>query len=244
MKNARIDIGSIRREQIVEAAMSIIAQQGIQHLSLSEIEEEARMSRGQLTYYFRTKEDILLAVFHRVVELMRRRIETPNQESEADPCRFANLGAWELAQHILEKILTEPPPNPAFGALQHTFLAQSNHREDFRQALAQLYELWRADMTRRIEADLARRTPSSVSPRALASFIQALMHGLAMQKMADPEAIDAEEMIELCRDLLGNVLPLATKNQQPSAKKSRKSTPRRTTGRRTRGAGRSPRSPS
>src|SRR5262249_3163942 len=210
MKNARIDIGSIRREQIVEAAMSIIAQQGIQHLSLSEIEAQARMSRGQLTYYFRTKEDILLAVFQRVVELMRRRIESPGEvEAQADPCRFADLGAWELARHILEKILTEPPPNPAFGALQHTFLAQINHREDFRQALAQLYELWRADMTRRIEADLARR-PSSVSPRALASFIQALMHGLAMQKMADPEAIDAQEMIALCRDLLGNVLPLAT----------------------------------
>ncbi len=65
MKSPRVDVGRIRREQIVEAAVAIIAEQGIQNLSLSEIEKRAGMSRGQLTYYFPSKEDILLAVFDR-----------------------------------------------------------------------------------------------------------------------------------------------------------------------------------
>ena len=39
MKNARVDVGAIRREQIVEAAVSVITEQGLQNLSLSEIEE-------------------------------------------------------------------------------------------------------------------------------------------------------------------------------------------------------------
>ena len=52
MKTPRIDVGSIRRDQIVQAAVSIIAEQGLQNLSLSEIEKKAGMSRGQLTYYF------------------------------------------------------------------------------------------------------------------------------------------------------------------------------------------------
>ena len=73
MKSARIDIGTIRREQIVDAAVSIIAEQGIQHLSLSEIEKKAGMSRGQLTYYFRAKEDILVAAFDRLIEMMSER---------------------------------------------------------------------------------------------------------------------------------------------------------------------------
>ena len=42
MKNGRINIGSIRREQIVEAAAAVIAEQGIQNLSLSEIEQKVR----------------------------------------------------------------------------------------------------------------------------------------------------------------------------------------------------------
>src|SRR5437867_13198102 len=70
MKTARIDIGAIRREQIVEAAVAVIAEQGLQNLSLSEIERKAGMSRGQLTYYFSGKEAILLGVFDRTIGLL------------------------------------------------------------------------------------------------------------------------------------------------------------------------------
>src|SRR5262245_58107831 len=59
MRKARPDIANTRREQIVEAAVAVITEQGLQNLSLSEIEQKAGMSRGQLTYYFKAKEDIL-----------------------------------------------------------------------------------------------------------------------------------------------------------------------------------------
>ena len=52
MNQSRIDITFIRKEQIVDAAVCVIAQQGLQNFSLSEIEKKAHMSRGQLTYYF------------------------------------------------------------------------------------------------------------------------------------------------------------------------------------------------
>ena len=47
MKSHRIDIQSLRREQIVEAAVAIITEQGLQNLSLSEIEKRAGMSRAR-----------------------------------------------------------------------------------------------------------------------------------------------------------------------------------------------------
>src|SRR5580698_4675454 len=77
----RIDIGSIRREQIVEAAIGIIVHHGLHQLSLSKIEQAAGMKRGQLTYYFPTKEEILLAVFDRLVQMMHQRME-----GSAGPC--------------------------------------------------------------------------------------------------------------------------------------------------------------
>ena len=73
MKNGRVDVGRVRREQIVEAAVAVIAEQGLQSLSLSEIEKRAGMSRGQLTYYFPAKEDILLAVFDRLLLVVEDR---------------------------------------------------------------------------------------------------------------------------------------------------------------------------
>src|SRR6266436_9746122 len=102
MKQTRIDIGSIRREQIVEAAVTVIAEQGLQNLSLSEIENRAGMSRGQLTYYFPAKEDILLAVFDRVVAMMHQRVGKPEgADAEND--------SWEWVRHLLHVIGTQPP---------------------------------------------------------------------------------------------------------------------------------------
>src|SRR5215471_983041 len=99
MKSQRIDIAGIRREQIVEAAVAVIAQQGLQNLSLSEIEKKAGMSRGQLTYYFPAKEDILLAVFDRLVLLTHQRVGTPGDAPPED------ASGWDWVEHLLNKLL-------------------------------------------------------------------------------------------------------------------------------------------
>src|SRR5579872_7376994 len=133
MKQPRIDIRRIRREQIVEAAVAVIAEQGIQNLSLSEVETRAGMSRGQLTYYFPTKEEILLAVFDRLLQLMYQRLGQPKGDPEPSPHAGASTktngaaqegqaGTWEWTRHLFEALLLRPPVSPEFNALQYTFL--------------------------------------------------------------------------------------------------------------------------
>ena len=215
MKSQRIDIASIRREQIVEAAVSVITEQGIQNLSLSEIEKKAGMSRGQLTYYFPAKEDILLAVFDRLVQRIHERVGKPegkNSDSQS---------GWKWVEHLLNRLIIQPPVSPEFGCLQYTFLSQIGHREDFRKRLASLYESWRSNLALGLATDMAALPLArQVSPRALATLVQALLHGLAMQKTADPNAFDREEIVHLCLDVLGIYLwskPLAPKKRKPAA---------------------------
>src|SRR5437763_16755382 len=126
MKSARIDVARIRREQIVEAAVAVIAEQGLQNLSLSEIEKKAGMSRGQLTYYFPTKEDILLAVFDRMMAMMHER----ERAGEGPPgCPMFEAG-WERIRGFLSFFILQPPEAPEFHAVQYTFLSQISHRDD------------------------------------------------------------------------------------------------------------------
>jgi AcrR family transcriptional regulator len=127
-----VDVSGIRKQQIVEAAVAVIAEQGLQHLSLSEIEKKAGMSRGQLTYYFPAKEDILLAVFDQLIRVLRERAEAAHGEGGKFPLPPPG---WERASLLLGKMLTEPPPMPELGPLQYTFLAQVGHREDFSERL-------------------------------------------------------------------------------------------------------------
>jgi AcrR family transcriptional regulator len=228
MKSARIDIASIRREQIVDAAVAVIAKQGLHNLSLSEIENAADMKRGQLTYYFKHKEDILLAVFDRVLERMYQRLgKCPGvEESNGKPD-----SSWPLVGHLLEAMLVRPPLSPEFGVLQYTFLSQIGYREDFRLRLAALYEEWRSSMAEGLANDLTEANGArKVSPRLLASLIQALFHGLSTQLAADPRAFDGQEMATLCLDVLGAYMGIgearAVSPRKPGAKHKPTSRPR------------------
>jgi AcrR family transcriptional regulator len=250
MKSPRIDVARIRREQITEAAVAVIAEQGLHNLSLSEIEKRAGMSRGQLTYYFPTKEEILLAVFDRLLLLMYQRLGRPEGAAAPPPAAGANAkangaaaegqcprgegqaGAWEWTCHLFEALLLRPPVSPEFNALQYTFLSQLGYREDFRRRLASLYEQWRGNMAQGLADDLARgKAARAVPPRAMASLIQALLHGLAMQSAADPGAFDREEMVRLCLDLLGSYLGTGAAPAAADGKRAR----RRPAGPKTRG---------
>jgi AcrR family transcriptional regulator len=217
MRKPRVEIGKLRRSQIVEAAVSVIAEKGLQELSLSAIEAKTGMSRGQLTYYFRTKEEILLAVFDRLLEMLRRRVQT-DPEHPAVQC---DLAGWERMAAFLHWFILTPPHDPSFHALQHTFLSQIGHRDDFRQRLASLYEEWRGHMTADVTAETGR--PAGVSARTVASFVQAVFHGLSMQRAADPDAYDRREMLTLLLELLGGYLRPAgaTGNNGRSRRSSR-----------------------
>jgi hypothetical protein len=126
---------------------------------------------------------------------------------------------WDWAKHLLEKIIGELPLNSQFGVLQYTFLSQIGHREDFRRRLATLYEEWRSQMAAGLAVDLDRHPATRhISPRALASVIQALLHGLRMQMAADPQAFDRQEVLALCLDMLS----LYMKNP-PQTRKPRRS---------------------
>jgi AcrR family transcriptional regulator len=202
MRTPRVDVARIRREQVIEAAVAVIAEQGLQNLSLSEIEQKAGMSRGQLTYYFPAKEGILLAVFDRLLQLMKERVRAGGDSRCACPGE-----PWERLRHFLTKFLLEPPLVPEFHSLQYTFLSQIGHREDFRLRLANLYEEWRAHMARDFAGALAEKPAApAVSPRTLATFVQALLHGLAVQRAADPDAFDRQEVLDFCLNVLGAFL--------------------------------------
>lgn len=212
MNNGRVSIASLRREEIVDAAAAVINEQGIQNLSLSEIEKKIGMSRGQLTYYFRTKEDILLAVFDRMIALMGQR----HGEEAVD-----QLPWLDIVKHVLDIVLADPPAHPEFHALQHTFLSQTSHRDDFRQRLADLYEHWRGRSVKALQRDLKKQPGSrKVSPRVLATLVQAIFHGLAVQRAADPEAVKPRAVVALCLQMLSTYLGFS--DRDPSRKTRRR----------------------
>jgi AcrR family transcriptional regulator len=206
------EVALARREQILDAAEAIIAGHGIQELSLKRIEESAKppMSRGQLTYYFRTKESILLAVYDRMLRRMiRERI------AASDGPKPMTGRAWDCLRYGLQKHLEPewpPPGGTELYSLLFTFLAQMGHREDYRKRLSQWYGKWRSFLTDDIAGSIPE--PRAVTPKVLAALVQALFHGLDMQLLIDPAAFDREEMFAVCVRMLAPLFDRAA-NSDP-----------------------------
>lgn len=188
------DTARLRREQIIEAAMDVIANQGLHKLSLSQIESRTGMARGHLTYYYSTKEAILLAVFDRMLDRM---IEDAMRSGGPLP---GTGQAWECVQFMFGRHLQPMDTHrQAFGSLLHTFLAQIHYRDDYRAKLAERNAEWRSHMA----ADFAASGAISSPPEIVASIVMALVQGLIQQLAVDPAAFDRKLMLETLVRMLG-----------------------------------------
>ena len=134
------------------------------------------MSRGQLTYYFPSKEDILLAVFDRVLQLMCARNAAPSDTLGQQ------ASGWDWVQRLLQKVVAEPPRSRV--SCVYIFLSSRPPRifvsvwrpyEELRTDLAQFYLMMLRPRIRRCR-------------RALATLVRALLHDLTMQA-ADPGGV-------------------------------------------------------
>ncbi len=190
------DTARKRRDEIMDSAEAIITEQGIDELSLAKIEQRAGMSRGQLTYYFPTRELILLAVYDR---MLRRMIRSMMASDGPKPMTGQAWNCLHFAlDHHVNANWTER--NKELFSLLFTFLARVSHRADYREKLSQMYRGWREQITADITTSV--NPPYAVEPRILASVIQAMIQGLEIQLTIDPTAFDPAAMIDACRKML------------------------------------------
>ena len=189
------EVARRRRDEIMDAAEAVIAGQGIDKLSLAQIEARADMSRGQLTYYFPSKESILLAVYDRMLRRMIREFlagEGPKPMTGR---------AWDCFRHALGRHL-EPSARRGSGTVQPAVHVPGadGAPSDYREKLAEMYRGWREHIAADVSSSVTE--PRPVSPRIAASLVQALLQGLEIQLMIDPEAFDRAEMLDACARLM------------------------------------------
>jgi hypothetical protein len=85
----------------------------------------------------------------------------------------------------------------------HTFLAQVQHRPDFRAKLAEADTQWR----RHIAEDLrAGGSKPAHPPEVVASIVMALFQGLGNQLAVNPQAFDPAAMIQAVMQVLAPLL--------------------------------------
>jgi AcrR family transcriptional regulator len=83
MAEAKLDT-QIRREQIVEAALALIANQGLRRLSIAAVARRVGLVPSGIYRHFKSKDELLAAVLDRIERRLLANVEEARKESE-DP---------------------------------------------------------------------------------------------------------------------------------------------------------------
>ena len=81
-----------RREEILDAAQHVFFEKGLYVATMDEIAEEAELSKGTLYPYYKSKEDLYLAVMMRGMEILRDMFTEVAQSGESAAKMLVALG--------------------------------------------------------------------------------------------------------------------------------------------------------
>jgi AcrR family transcriptional regulator len=171
---------------IVEAAMRVLARQGYAHSSLMDIANEVGMSKGAVHYHFPTKEALITQVLETACEAVAER--TRKVWTSGDP-----LTAMRSALHELWHVRAELSDEVKVVA---DLLAQSLHDDKLREPLATYYRFASSQVEEHLRANAeALGLHSKIDHKFLPRIMHALLDGLLLQKIFDPESITDEQVV-------------------------------------------------
>jgi AcrR family transcriptional regulator len=171
---------------IVEATMRVLARQGYAHTSLMDIANEVGMSKGAVHYHFPTKEALITQVLETAVEGVAertRRVWTAG-ETPLVAIRSALRELWSVRSALSDDV-----------KVVADLLAQSMHDANLRQPLAAWYRIAVSQVEEQLRNAQALGLRPKIDPAFLPRIMHALLDGLALQKIVDPESISDEQVV-------------------------------------------------
>ncbi|MEV7613748.1 TetR/AcrR family transcriptional regulator [Streptomyces sp. NPDC089799] len=166
-----------RRDEIVRAALEVIAERGYRGASLNTVAERVGLTQQGLLHYFPTKETLLVAV-----------LEERDRWDTGGGAR-TSAGQWrlDLLASLVDYNAMRPGIVQTFSALLGESVTEDHPARAF---FTERYAQVRAETAALLRAEFGDRLPSGLTPEAAAPLLTAVMDGLQYQWLLDPEAVD------------------------------------------------------
>ncbi|MCC8967462.1 TetR/AcrR family transcriptional regulator [Bradyrhizobium sp. Pear76] len=171
--------------RILEAAALIVAENGLDAITLAEAGERAGYSRGLPSHYFKTKADLLSALATYVIEsfISTRRAAAPELTG------YDGLIASSKYYFML------PARNPVMARAFHAVLAAALTVPPITATVAGLNRETRGEIAAGLNAGIAAgRLRADIDLETESALILATLRGSIAQWLVDPEGVDLETM--------------------------------------------------
>lgn len=184
-----IDLATRRRAEILYGAIRIIARDGVSSAKLKDIARESGVSLGLVQHYFGTKEELVNATFG--VMMRASSLANDIDVSEDRPPLVALMS--QLRLHVYGII--------AFDERWHFWIElwAAAHRSPTVGALTtSIYALWATPFRRTLDRLTEERLlPDGLDLDGTTTVIMAILDGLSVRAVVDPNALTPEAMYSL-----------------------------------------------
>jgi len=182
-KKSKISIAGI-----VDAAMRVLARQGYARTSLMDIASEVGMSKGAVHYHFPTKEALMGQVLQTACDMVATRTREAwiAGDNPIEALRSSLRELWRARADLSDE-----------AKVVADLLAQSLHDHSLRPPLAQYYRFASAQVEPHLREHLdTLGLKTKIDPAKVPRLLHAMLDGLLLQKIVDPEAVDEQFVLQ------------------------------------------------
>lgn len=187
------------RQKLVETARELFLVRGYHATGISLILREAGVNAGSLYYFFKTKEELLLAVLDWYVDGLHPCVMEPAFAQTTDPIQRVFV---VLAGYRQMLVMTDCRQGCPIGNLA---LEMSEQSEPVREKIALNFANWVTAIRACLEA-ATDRLPAVTDSAKLASFILTVMEGGVMQSRAHHSLEPFDDAVEVLRDYMDRLM--------------------------------------
>ncbi|MEU9210340.1 TetR/AcrR family transcriptional regulator [Streptomyces sp. NPDC048415] len=185
------------REDVLAAAMNMIAERGLEKLTMAALGREVGMSSGHLLYYFRSKDELLL----RTLEWSEGRLG-----AERGRLLAARGTARERLDAYVDLYVPDGHRDPHWTLWLEVWNRSQNADEDARERQVAIEGAWHRDLVALLAEGVSRGEFRTVDPDRFAARLRALLDGFSIHVAIGLRGTDRGQTLSHVREFLDDSL--------------------------------------
>lgn len=179
-------------EKILNAAFHVVDRYTISGTRMHLIAEEAKMVQSNLHYYFRTKQDLMLALLRYLQQSF-----SENRQAVLDTAPASLEGQLKGFFEQKKAIITQ---TPEYDRVQFDFWNLGQVDKEVNECFFDSYDIWRKHIFKVIKL----YTPEITDDRIwlVTCIMVSMMMGASMQYLNAPELFELDAYIQTCLDMI------------------------------------------
>lgn len=192
-------VKEVRRKQLIDATIRAIGRVGYANATLTHVASEAGLSPGIVNFYFKSKEQLLIATLEQIAEEYSAFWQAAINKGKVAPA--AGLEA------MIEADFHPTVCNVEKVSIWYAFWAEARSNASYHDVVSRLEQDYLAQTETLCARIIQEGGYEGVSAGDVATGLNAMIDGMWFDCLMEPKAFNRQEAKRICRQYLASVFP-------------------------------------